>query len=146
MDAVALADKYLDSLNKRPKANFQHQDLPDEELKDLLLKLRGTLGKKQLLRTDSRLAEIAARPDLKQVLALGSSSADHMLRIRPKSATVTLEDTETGINEFRESYAAYFEANKSLIISPSIFISIIPSFVNLSELETKLIKHCLVLL
>jgi NAD(P)-dependent dehydrogenase (short-subunit alcohol dehydrogenase family) len=85
LDAVALADKYLDSLNKRPAANFQHQDLPDEELKDLLLKLRGTLGKKQLLRTDTRLAEIASRPDLKKVLALGASSADHMLRIRPKS-------------------------------------------------------------
>jgi len=83
--------------------------------KAVRLKLRGTLGKKQLLRTDTRLAEIASRPDLKKVLALGASSADHMLRIRPKSATVTLEDTETGINEFRENYSAYFEANKSLL-------------------------------
>jgi rhamnulose-1-phosphate aldolase/alcohol dehydrogenase len=115
LDTVALADKYLDSLNKRPKADFQHQELPDEELKDLLLRLRGTIGKKQLLRTDSRLAEIAARPDLKKIVALGSSSADHMLRIRPKSATITLEDAETGIKEFRENYAAYFEANKSLL-------------------------------
>ena len=115
LDTVALADKYLDSLNKRPKADFQHQELPVEELKDLLLRLRGTIGKKQLLRTDSRLAEIAARPDLKKVVALGSSSADHMLRIRPKSATITLEDAETGIKEFRENYAAYFEANKSLL-------------------------------
>lgn len=115
LDTVALADKYLDSLNKRPKAEFQHQELPDEELKDLLLRLRGTIGKKQLLRTDSRLAEIAARPDLKKVVALGSSSADHMLRIRPKSAIITLEDAETGIKEFRENYAAYFEANKSLL-------------------------------
>lgn len=115
LDTVALADKYLDSLNKRPKANFQHQELPDEELKDLLLRLRGTIGKKQLLRTDSRLAEIAARPDLKKIVALGSSSADHMLRIRPKSATITLDDAETGIKEFRENYAAYFEANKSLL-------------------------------
>jgi rhamnulose-1-phosphate aldolase/alcohol dehydrogenase len=115
LDTVALADKYLDSLNKRPKADFQHQELPVEELKDLLLRLRGTIGKKQLLRTDSRLAEIAARPDLKKIVALGSSSADHMLRIRPKSATITLEDAETGIKEFRENYAAYFEANKSLL-------------------------------
>ena len=115
LDTVALADKYLDSLNKRPKADFQHQELPDEELKDLLLRLRGTIGKKQLLRTDSRLAEIAARPDLKKIVALGSSSADHMLRIRPNSATITLEDAETGIKEFRENYAAYFEANKSLL-------------------------------
>ncbi len=121
LDTVALADKYLDSLNKRPKAEFQHQELPDEELKDLLLRLRGTIGKKQLLRTDSRLAEIAARPDLKKVVALGSSSADHMLRIRPKSATVTLEDAETGIKEFRENYAAYFEANKSLL--PAGYVS-----------------------
>ena len=115
LDTVALADKYLDSLNKRPTTNFQHQDLSDEELKDLLLKLRGSLNKKQLLRIDTRLAEIASRPDLKKVLALGISSADHMLRIRPKSATVTLEDTESGINEFREDYRAYFETNKSLL-------------------------------
>lgn len=121
LDTVALADKYLDSLNKRPKADFQHQELPVEELKDLLLRLRGTIGKKQLLRTDSRLAEIAARPDLKKIVALGTSSADHMLRIRPKSATVTLEDAETGIKEFRENYAAYFEANKSLL--PAGYVS-----------------------
>jgi NAD(P)-dependent dehydrogenase (short-subunit alcohol dehydrogenase family) len=44
-----------------------------------------------------------------------------MLRIRPKSATVTLEDTETGIKEFRENYATYFEANKSLL--PAGYVS-----------------------
>jgi len=32
-----------------------------------------------------------------------------------------LEDTETGIKEFRENYAAYFEANKSLL--PAGYVS-----------------------
>ena len=40
---VKKANDYLDSLNKRPVANFQHNDLPDEELKELLLALRGKI-------------------------------------------------------------------------------------------------------
>lgn len=115
LEAVKKADGYLDSLSKRPVANFQHHDLPDEELKDLLLALRGKIGKKQILRVDNRLAEVAARPDLSEVLAAGVASADHMMRIRPKSASVTSIDVETGIDKYRSEHQAYFAENEHLI-------------------------------
>jgi len=115
LDAVKKADEYLDSLSKRPIANFQHHNLSDEELKSLLLTLRGKIGKKQLLRVDSRLAEVASRSDLKEVLAVGVASADHMMRIRPKSAAISVDDAETGIDKYRTEHQAYFEENKHLI-------------------------------
>jgi len=113
--AIEKSEKYLDSLVKRPEAKFVHQDIPTSDLNKLLLNLRGQLGKKQVLRIDNRLEEIASRPDLSKVLAIGAASADHMLRIRPKSAQVTFADTKTGIEEFRKNYANYFEANKHLL-------------------------------
>ena len=61
------------------------------------------------------MAEIATRPDLESVLNAGVSSADHMLRIRPRSATVTFADPTSGIDEFRAQYQAYFEANQHLL-------------------------------
>ena len=115
IDAVAKADSYLESLKKRPIANFQHHDLPVEEIKELLLSLRGKIGKKQVLRIDNRLAEIASRDDLPQILSAGVASADHMMRIRPKSASVTVGDVETGIDKYRSEHQAYFEENKHLI-------------------------------
>lgn len=115
--AVKKANDYLDSLNKRPVANFQHNDLPDEELKELLLALRGKIGKKQVLRIDTRLAPIAAREDLQEVLDAGVASADHMMRIRPKSAAISIDDVDTGIDKYRTDHQAYFESNKSLLPS-----------------------------
>ena len=112
-DAVARADKYLDSLTTRPKSNFNHADMPVAEYANLLLSLRGALGKKQILRTDSRLKEVASRPDAAAVVAAGVSSADHMLRIRPKSALVDVKEPAKTIENYRNEYAAYFERNKS---------------------------------
>ena len=112
-DAVARADKYLDSLTTRPKSNFNHADMPLAEYTNLLLSLRGALGKKQILRTDSRLKEVASRPDAAAVVAAGVSSADHMLRIRPKSALVDVKEPAKTIENYRTEYATYFERNKS---------------------------------
>jgi len=115
------AEKYLDSLSKRPESKFDHSDIPDSQLEDILLQLRGSLGKKQLLRVEPRLKEIAQRPDLKKVLDGGTSSADHMLRIRPKSALINVEDINGSIIAYRDEYQSYFEANKSLL--PAGYVS-----------------------
>ena len=116
-EIVARADAYLDSLSRRPDSKFVHHALSDQDLVELLLKLRGSVGKKQVLRVDSRLAEVASRPDLTQVLAAGTSSSDHMLRIGPKSAQVTLADQVTGIEKYREEQQEYFQSNKDLLPS-----------------------------
>lgn len=111
---IAKAEEYLASLNKRPESKFSH-DIPDQQIIDLLLQLRGKIGKKQILRRDNRLREIASRPDVEKIIEAGSSSADHMLRIRPRSAYISWNDQEKGIDDFRKYYDQYFEANKSLL-------------------------------
>ena len=102
-----------DSLKRPPKADFRHQDLSDSEIRELLLKLRGKLGKRQVLRTDNRLRAVADRPDLPKVIAAGSSSADHMLRIRPWSCASTVDSVDESITNYRKRYAEYFEVNRS---------------------------------
>jgi rhamnose utilization protein RhaD (predicted bifunctional aldolase and dehydrogenase)/NAD(P)-dependent dehydrogenase (short-subunit alcohol dehydrogenase family) len=112
-EAVAKADKFLDSLTVKPVAAFDHGDMPQSELNELLLQLRGKLGKKQILRTDTRLRQVASRNDLDKIVEASTSSADHMLRIRPKSALIKIEAPEESIDSYRSDYAAYFERNKS---------------------------------
>ena len=115
LDAVDLAEKYLKSLAKRPEAKFIHRDVSNSDLREILLKLRGKLGKRQVLRVDRRLAEVSKRDDLKEVIAGGVASADHMLRIRPKSVALDPKEIEAGIDSYRSEYEAYFERNKSLM-------------------------------
>ena len=113
--AVAKADSYLKTLAKPPKADFRHQDLTDKDIFELLLRLRGKLKKRQILRRDDRLRKIADRPDLPKVLAAGAASADHMLRIRPWSCLLTSETLDQAVESYQAKYATYFEANKSLL-------------------------------
>ena len=115
LDAVDLAEKYLNSLAKRPEAKFIHRDVSNSDLREILLKLRGKLGKRQVLRVDRRLSEVSKRDDLKEVVAGGVASADHMLRIRPKSVALDPKEIESGIDSYRSEYEAYFERNKSLM-------------------------------
>ena len=115
LDAVDTAEKYLNSLAKRPEAKFVHRDVSNSDLREILLKLRGKLGKRQILRVDRRLAEVSKRDDLKEVVAGGVASADHMLRIRPKSVALDPKEIEAGIDSYRSEYEAYFERNKALM-------------------------------
>ena len=117
IDAVARADKYLDSLAKRPESKFVHRDVSNSELRELLLKIRGKIGKRQVLKVDRRLAEVSKRPDLKEIVAAGASSADHMLRIRPFSLPLDPTNIEASIDEYRNAYQAYFDRNKDAIPS-----------------------------
>ena len=112
-EAVAKADEFLDSLTVKPVAVFDHGDMPQSELNELLLQLRGKLGKKQILRTDTRLRQVASRKDLDKIVEASTSSADHMLRIRPKSALIKIDAPAESIESYRSDYAAYFERNKS---------------------------------
>jgi len=108
LDAVAKADKYLDSLSKRPESKFTHRDVSNSELREILLKLRGKIGKRQILKVDKRLVEISKRPDLKEIAASGASSADHMLRIRPFSLALDPSNLDESVDRYRDDYQAYF--------------------------------------
>ena len=115
IDAVNSAEKYLSSLQKRPESKFVHRDVSNSDLREILLKLRGKIGKRQLLRVDKRLQDLTKRDDLKEIVAAGVSSADHMLRIRPKSVAINPADLESSIDSYRAEYQAYFERNKELL-------------------------------
>ncbi|MFZ9250457.1 MAG: SDR family oxidoreductase [Candidatus Nanopelagicaceae bacterium] len=115
IDAVAKADRYLDSLTKRPESKFTHRDVSNSELREILLKLRGKIGKRQVLKVDKRLAEISKRQDLKEIVAGGASSADHMLRIRPFSLALDPAQLEDGVDQYRNNYQAYFDRHKETL-------------------------------
>ncbi len=115
LEVISKAESYLQSLKKRPASKFEHHDISDADLVQLLLKLRGALGQSQILRVDERLAEIAERKDLAAIIEAGVSSADHMLRIRPQSALIDLLDPVAGIADYRIKHQEYFERNKSLL-------------------------------
>lgn len=115
VDAVSKAEKYLDSLAKRPESRFVHRDVSNSEIREILLKLRGKIAKRQVLKVDRRLAEITKRPDLTEIVAAGSSSADHMLRIRPFSLALDPRDINSSIDSYRNSYQAYFDRHKETL-------------------------------
>lgn len=113
LDAVAKAERYLESLPKRPESKFVHRDLSNSDLREMLLKLRGKIGKRQVLKVDRRLAEITKRSDLAEIVEAGASSADHMLRIRPKSLVLDPANLSNSVDSYRKDYADYFERQKS---------------------------------
>jgi len=121
ISAVNKANKYLDSLSVKPAAKFDHAGPSDQELNDLLLVLRGKLSRKtkRVLTVDKRLEELSKRKDLVAIAEAGTSSADHMLRIRPWSAVLPEKADPTNsipvIDKYVDRYKKYFEANKSLL-------------------------------
>jgi rhamnulose-1-phosphate aldolase/alcohol dehydrogenase len=92
----------------------RHDDVPDDELRKLLLHLRGALSATghRILRVDDRLREIADHPKVEQIVGGGVSSADHMLRIKPRSLVVpAAEEAASAVAGYRDDYLAYVERN-----------------------------------
>ena len=90
----------------------RHDDLPTDELRQLLLRLRGAMSGtgRRVLRVDERLRDVADHPHISDIVAGGVSSADHMLRIRPFSAIATgPDDAVAAVEEYAQSYRAYVE-------------------------------------
>jgi NAD(P)-dependent dehydrogenase (short-subunit alcohol dehydrogenase family) len=67
---------------------------------------------RRVLRVDTRLRPVADHPLLSEVVAAGVSSADHMLRIKPRSVVSTSPDTAADdIDGYAADYSAYVERN-----------------------------------
>jgi rhamnulose-1-phosphate aldolase/alcohol dehydrogenase len=112
--AVDRARVYLDALPLRVEAPPRVADMPEEEVERLLLRLRGTMSRtgRRVLRIDTRLRAAADHPLLSEIVAAGVSSADHMLRIKPRSAVSTSPDTAADdIDGYAAEYSAYVERN-----------------------------------
>ena len=111
---VDRATAYLEALPLLAAESRPVADMPDEEVERLLLRLRGAMSRtgRRVLRVDSRLRRVADRPDLAAVVAGGVSSADHMLRIKPRSAVVTSSESAIGdVDAYAADYTAYVERN-----------------------------------
>ena len=112
--AVDRARAYLDALPLRVDAPAHVPDMPEEEVERLLLRLRGAMSRtgRRVLRIDTRLRAAADHPLLSEIVAAGVSSADHMLRIKPRSVVSTSSDTATDdIDGYVTEYSAYVEWN-----------------------------------
>lgn len=96
----------------------RHEDVPEDELRTLLLHLRGAVSATghRTLRVDDRLREVADHPHVESIVAGGVSSADHMLRIKPRSVVVrTSKSARADVDAYREEYLAYVERNAGLM-------------------------------
>lgn len=112
--AVDRARAYLDALPLRVDAPARVADMPEEEVERLLLRLRGAMSRtgRRVLRVDTRLRAAADHPLLPEIIAGGVSSADHMLRIKPRSVVSTSPDTAADdIDGYAADYSAYVERN-----------------------------------
>lgn len=118
MAAVDQARTFLAGLRaKAPTANFRHDDIPEDELRRLLAELRGRVSRasKRILRVDDRLRTVADRPDLDIVIGGGVSSADHMLRIKPRSLALTEDNPVKAVDQYEADYLTYVERNMELM-------------------------------
>ncbi len=112
--AVGTARAYLEALPLRGEAPAQVVDMPDDEIERLMLRLRGALSRtgRRVLRVDRRLRAVADHPMLPEIVAGGVSSADHMLRIKPRSAiTTSAESAADDVDAYATEYAVYVERN-----------------------------------
>lgn len=96
----------------------RHDDIPDDELQRLLLRLRGAVGATghRILRIDDRLRAVADHPQVERIVAGGVASADHMLRIKPRSLVVkSIDQVVSAVGRYRDEYTAYVECHRELL-------------------------------
>jgi rhamnose utilization protein RhaD (predicted bifunctional aldolase and dehydrogenase)/NAD(P)-dependent dehydrogenase (short-subunit alcohol dehydrogenase family) len=117
--AVDTARAYFDG--RVPTPDFRHDDIPEDELDRLLLHLRGALSRtgRRVLRVEPALRSVADRPDVADIVAAGSSSADHMLRAKPWSAVVPDPTDPAGVRAavdgYADRYTEYVERHRELM-------------------------------
>jgi rhamnose utilization protein RhaD (predicted bifunctional aldolase and dehydrogenase)/NAD(P)-dependent dehydrogenase (short-subunit alcohol dehydrogenase family) len=120
ISAVEKARSFVESSLKVAQANRQSDhEIPEQELRSLLTRLRGRVsrGSRRVLRLDDRLRKISQRQDLETVIAGGASSADHMLRIKPRSVLVPrdIDEAIAAIDTYETEYLAYVDRNIGLL-------------------------------
>ena len=122
-EIVAKAQNFVSEYKIPAGAPARHDDLDDDEIRTLLLRLRGSVSREQrrIVRVDDRLRDVADHPQLDAIVAGSVSSADHMLRIKPLSLALSdqAREQENGIREavdtYRAGYDTYVERNLDLM-------------------------------
>lgn len=112
---VDTAVAYVSAHRIAPGPPPAHADLADDEVERLLLRLRGRLGRR-VLRIDERLRPVADHARVDDIVAGGVSSADHMLRIKPRSLVVRSADEAVArVDAYAADYEAYVARNAALM-------------------------------
>ncbi|MBM3689308.1 MAG: SDR family oxidoreductase [Actinobacteria bacterium] len=112
---VDTAVAYVSAHRITPGPPPVHAELADDEVERLLLRLRGRLGRR-VLRIDERLRPMADHARVDDIVAGGVSSADHMLRIKPRSLVVRSADEAVArVDAYAANYEAYVARNAALI-------------------------------
>jgi len=124
---VGLAQAYLDARDK----SVERQPQKDVEASSAVTATRRhfSVHAPKVLHVDTRFREIADRQDLAEVVSAGVSSADHMLRIRPRSIVLdSLDETavEAAFAKYATEYAQYTERNKSHLPEGFDFLDAVP--------------------
>jgi rhamnulose-1-phosphate aldolase/alcohol dehydrogenase len=122
-EIVAKAQNFVSEYKIPAGPPARHDDLDDDEIRTLLLRLRGSVSREQrrIVRVDDRLRDVADHPQLDAIVAGSVSSADHMLRIKPLSLALSdqAREQEDGIREavdtYRAGYDTYVERNLDLM-------------------------------
>ena len=122
-EIVAKAQNFVSEYKIPAGPPARHDDLDDDEIRTLLLRLRGSVSREQrrIVRVDDRLRDVADHPQLDAIVAGSVSSADHMLRIKPLSLALSdqAREQENGIREavdtYRAGYDTYVERNLDLM-------------------------------
>lgn len=124
---VALAQSYLDAKDNSSASNPRAEIDPVSALAATRKHFAALSSK--VLHIDRRFREIADRDDLAEVVSAGVSSADHMLRIRPRSIVLDSLDAsaiDQAFADYATEYASYTERNKSHLPVGFDFLDAIP--------------------
>lgn len=111
---VRTAEAYLAERTRDAPSADARPDLGPEAAEQLRLALRGRLcgSRRSVLRTDSRLRDIADREDVDAVVAAGAATPDHLLRIRPRSVVVRgPSDVQAAVDAYEQAYRDSFDRN-----------------------------------
>jgi rhamnulose-1-phosphate aldolase/alcohol dehydrogenase len=115
--AVARAEEFVAGHRIAAGPPPRHADIPEAALPGLLLALRGALcePRPRVLRVERGLRGIVDRADLPVLVDAGVSSADHMLRIKPRALVLEGAEPEAAVvavAKYAADYRAYVGRNE----------------------------------
>lgn len=115
-ETLEVVRKAEDYLTARSKSKNEIREVAKPDLQMLIPQIRAGMsaGSSVITSIDSRFLEIANRPDLRQIVSAGVSSADHMLRIGRLSMVaddLTPLGIEAAFSKYKEEYDLYTHRN-----------------------------------
>lgn len=124
---VRLAQEYLDSHDM----SAETAKAPDVDPIEAVTATRKhfSVHAPKVLHVDTRFREIADREDLAEVVSAGVSSADHMLRIRPRSIllnSLKSDDVAGAFANYAAEYHQYTERNKEHLPAGYDYLDAVP--------------------